>query len=59
MNIVKKICRELQNNFDYYNDVYYEFIIEAVENTVKDLNITDMATCNIATVHKHIKENYI
>lgn len=44
---------------DYYNTVYYEFIIDAVKNTLKDLKITGGFLEAIPTIHKHIINNYI
>lgn len=43
----------------YYNNVYYDFIIEAVKNTLNDLKINDNFSEKIDIIHKHIINNYI
>jgi hypothetical protein len=43
--------------YNYYYSVYYEFIIEAIENTMKDLRKYDSITIDM--IHNNIKENYI
>ena len=50
------IARKLYNNYSYYNSVYFDFIVEAVENTLKDYQ---MEIPPLDEIHKHIKENYI
>lgn len=53
---VKEIARELQMEYyDYYCTVYFDFIVEAVENSIYDLE----GVCNLEDLHHHIIENYI
>lgn len=54
--VSKKIATELYYNYSYYNSVYFDFIAEAVENTLKDF---EMEVKPLEDIHKHIKENYI
>lgn len=54
--LYEQIARELEYKYNYYSSVYFGFIVEAVENTIKDFG------CEIKPldeIHKHIKENYI
>lgn len=54
---IKNIYSMLINNYyDYYCTVYYEFIIEAIENTLKDNKNKDMS---VEEIHKYITENFI
>ena len=46
----------LDKYYNYYCTVYYEYIIEAIKNTLKDNYNKDLS---IEEIHKHIKENYI
>ena len=54
--VSKEIARELYYNYSYYNTVFFDIIIEAVENTLKDF---EMEIKPLPEIHKHIKENYI
>ncbi len=55
---IKKIYSLLINNYyEYYCTVYYEFIMEAIANTLKDFK--NKKTYDIDDIHKNIKENYI
>ena len=54
----KTILSLLYDNFyNYYWDVYFEYINEAIENTKKDFSKKDFY--NIEDIHKNIIENYI
>lgn len=56
MEKIRKIARELQHKYyDYYCTVYFDFIVEAVENTIDDFG----RVCNLEEMHQHIIENYI
>lgn len=55
-SVANDIARELKNTFDYYDYVYFDFIVEAVENTLHDY---EMEIPPLKEIHKHIKENYI
>lgn len=53
----------LENYYDYYCTVYFEFIKDAILNTLKDLKITCLddykKRYTIKDIHKNIIENYI
>lgn len=54
--VAKEIASKLEITYNYYSTVYFDIIVEAVENTLKDFG------CEIkplSEIHKHIKENYI
>lgn len=52
----QKIARELLNNYyNYYCCVYFDFILEAVENALED----GINANNLDEIHNHIKQNYI
>jgi hypothetical protein len=52
----KELALQLKDKYyNYYCTVYIDFIIEAVELSVKDLK----GCCDIDALHKNIKENYI
>ena len=52
----RELARELQMEYyDYYCTVYFDFIVEAVENALYDLD----GVCDLKDLHKCIKENYI
>lgn len=58
---LKIISKEIANDlyykyYPYYYSVYFDFIVEAVENTLKDFK---MEIPPLEEIHKHIKENYI
>lgn len=55
---IRGIYNELMDKYyNYYCSVYYEFILEAIKNTLQDLrNVQDK---DIDMIHKHIRENYI
>lgn len=56
-SIAKDIARDLENTYyNYYMYVCFSFIVEAVENTLKDFK---MEIKPLSTIHNHIKENYI
>lgn len=52
-SITEAIANELSCR-DYYQTVYYGFIVEAVENTLNDLEEAD-----IDEIDRHIRRNYI
>lgn len=54
--LYEQIARELEYKYNYYSSVYFGFIVEAVENTLKDFR---MKVPPLDEIHKHIKENYI
>ena len=55
--IINKLYNDLINNYyTYYCTVYGEFIIEAIKNTIRDKNTTDLT---VGQLHEHIKKNYI
>lgn len=52
----KRLASELQTKYyDYYCTVYFDFIVEAVENAMYDLE----GAYSLEDLHKCIKENYI
>ena len=54
--ISKEIARDLENTYyNYYMYVCFSFIVEAVENTLKDFK---MEIPHLSKIHSHIKENY-
>lgn len=54
--LYEQIARELEYKYSYYSSVYFGFIVEAVENTLKDFK---QEIKPLDEIHKHIKENYI
>ena len=52
--MIKKIAYELLCTDNYYNDVCFDYIVEAVENALQDLN-----TYNVKEINAYIKENLI
>lgn len=54
----KKIAEQLVSKYDYYADVYYEFVLEAVKNTATDMG-EHFAEATLSEIHDHITENYI
>lgn len=53
----KNIAEQLYWNYsDYYWTCIFECIVEAVENTFKDLTGQELT---LEKIHKHIIENYI
>lgn len=55
-SISEKIARDLKSTYYYYIDVYFDFIVEAVENTLKDF---ELEIKPLTEIHKHIKLYYI
>ena len=55
-SVYEQIASELEYKYNYYSDVYFSFIVEAVENTIKDFYGEIKP---LDEIHKHIKENYI
>ena len=54
--VYKEIARDLSiKYYNYYCTVFFDFIVEAVYNSVNDL----MGVCDLDELHAHIKENYI
>lgn len=57
---LKKVCQEiamkLELKYNYYSSVYFDFIVEAVENTIIDHGYEIKP---LDEIHQHIKENYI
>lgn len=57
MSVYKEIAEKLYYKYyNYYCYVYFDFIIEAVENTIKDFY---GEIKSLSEIHSHIKENYI
>lgn len=60
---VKEIYNALvygDDTHEYYETCYGEFVVEAIENTLKDLRLYNHATKrDIPRIHRHITENYI
>lgn len=55
-NHAKDLARRLQDKYyNYYCTVYFDFIVEAVENALNDLE----GVCDLEELHACIKENYI
>lgn len=53
--LYEKIARDLCDKYyNYYCTVYFGFIVEAVENSIKDIH-----TYDIEKLHANIKEYYI
>lgn len=55
-SVAEEIAAKLEYKYNYYSTVYYGFIVEAVENTLKDYK---MEIPPLEEIHAHIKENYI
>ncbi len=55
-SVYEQIASELEYKYSYYCSVYFGFIVEAVENTIKDFYGEIKP---LDEIHKHIKENYI
>ena len=57
MRAYKEIASNLYYTYyNYYCTVYFDFIVEAVENTIKDFYGEIKP---LKEIHQHIKENYI
>lgn len=56
MRAYREIATKLLYNYNYYCYVAFDFIVEAVENTIKDF---DGEVKPLEQIHNHIKENYI
>ena len=57
MNAYREIAAQLVNKYyNYYCTVYFDFIVDAVENTIKD---HDGEVKPLAEIHRHITEWYI
>ena len=54
--VSQEIATQLESEYDYYISVYFGFIVEAVENALKDF---EMEIKPLDEIHNHIKENYI
>lgn len=54
--VSQEIAIQLESKYNYYSSVYFGFIVEAVENALKDF---EMEIKPIDEIHKHIQENYI
>lgn len=54
--VYRDIPQQLCSKYDYYDTVAFEFVIDAVVNTVKDFN---GEIRSLDEIHKHIIENYI
>lgn len=58
--IIKAIAEKLfYNYYEYYCCVYFDFIIDAVKNTLSDLKINENFNDKIELIHNHIINNYI
>lgn len=51
------IYEQLIFNYRYYDDVFYTFIIEAIENTKKDFE--NKVEYSLEEIHNNIINNYI
>lgn len=57
ITVCKEIAQQLYNKYyKYYCYVYFDFITEAVENTIKDFY---GEVKPLEDIHEHIKQNYI
>lgn len=57
MRAYREIAEKLYYKYyNYYCTVYFDFIVEAVENTIKDFH-GEIKT--LEEIHQNIKENYI
>lgn len=57
MRAYKEIAEKLYYTYyNYYCTVYFDFIVEAVENTIKDF-LGEVIP--LKEMHEHIKKNYI
>lgn len=54
--VYKDIALELESKYHYYDDVYFDFVVEAVENTITDFM---GEVKSLEKIHKHITQNYI
>ena len=54
--VSKEIASELYYNYRYYDTVFFDIIVEAVEKTIKDFGFEIKP---LDEIHAHIKENYI
>lgn len=52
----KDIAVMLQLRYRYYDDVYFDFVVEAVENTITDF-MGEIKS--LEEFHEHITQNYI
>lgn len=56
MEQYKRLARELYNKYyDYYSTVYFDFLVEAVQDSMRDLH----GITSLEELHEHITENYI
>lgn len=57
MNVYKEIASNLYYKYyNYYCTVFFDFIVEAVQNTIKDYQ---GEVIPLDEMHQYIKENYI
>ena len=54
--VAKEIATDLCFTYRYYDDVFFDITVEAVENTIKDFGFEILP---LDEIHRHIKENYI
>ena len=47
------------DTYEYYETCYGEFVIEAIENTLRDLHIGKATENDLPRIHRHVIENYI
>lgn len=50
------IAFALKTKYNYYDTIYFEFIVDAVKDTITDFK---GEVKSLEEVHKHIIENYI
>lgn len=55
---IEKMAQTLALEYDYYDSVYFDFIVEAVENTKKETGLA-LAKENAKAYHQYICENFI
>lgn len=51
-----KIANDLYYTYEYYDTVAFDFILEAVEYTIKDFQ---GEVKSLEEIHRHIVKNYI
>lgn len=55
---IEKMAQTLALEYDYYDSVYFDFIVEAVANTKKETGMA-LAKENAKAYHQYICENFI
>ena len=55
---INEVARELSYR-NYYSTVFYDFIVEAVEDAKKDLELSVIYESDIDVIDAYIRENLI